>query len=86
MTKKYQIAKPTIKKKQHIKLRYITNTNLAKISKIANEILFLKDSTNIKPDFDETYTLGKNYKVYNRDFSIDITNKIRIYLYVDLFG
>lgn len=86
MTKIYQTIKPAIKEKQHKKFEYVNNNNLTKISKIATGISFLINSTNIKLDFCKAYTLSKQRKVHSKKLLIDTTNKLKIYLYTDLFN
>lgn len=54
--------------------------------KIATKISFLKDNTNIKPDFCEAYTLSKQYKIYSKKPFINTTNESRVCLHIDLFS
>lgn len=86
MTKAYQTANPAIKEKWHKKFEHVNNNNLIIISKMAIKISFLKDNTNMEPDFYKAYTLTKQYKVYNKKSSIDNINELSISLYADLFG
>ena len=53
--------------------------------KISNWILFSKNNANIKSNFCEVYTLGKQHKVHSKKPLIDIINKPRVYLHIELF-
>ena len=56
------------------------------MSKLATKILLLKNNTNKKIDFCKTYTLDKQYKIYNKKLLINILEKPEVCLYADLFG
>lgn len=49
-------------------------------------ILFSKNNANVKPDFYEACTLGKQHKIYNKKPCVNTTDKSRVRLYLDLFS
>lgn len=86
MTKAYRTAKPATKEKWHKRLGHVNNNDLAKMPKMATGISFLKDSTNMEPDFCEACTLGKLHKVHSKEPPIDTTDEPGVRLHADLFG
>lgn len=68
-------------------LGYINHNDLVKMSEMITKISYIKDNTStMKPEFCETCTLGKQYKVYSKEPSIDKTDKPRVCIYTDLFS
>lgn len=49
-------------------------------------ISFLKDITNIEPDFYKAYILSKQYKMHSKKPLIDYMDEPEICLYADLFA
>lgn len=86
MTKTYQTAKPATKKKYYKRFEHVNNNNFAKILKIAMKISFLKDNTNIKSDFCDVCSLGKQHKMHSKQFFIDIMDEHGVCQYADLFS
>lgn len=50
------------------------------------EILFLKDNTNIRSDFGNVYIIDKQHKMHSKKPVINNINKLKIYLYANLFN
>lgn len=54
---------------------------------MAIKISFIKENISIiKPKFYKTCTLGKKHKMYNKELPINTIDKLRVHIYVDLFG